>query len=264
MVDKISKDNLSSSNLSSSNRCIKTFSRRVGKSMTQTRKNLITGITVDNALQKIKTKIKKFSNIGQIKIDLEIGFGNGEHLAYLASLKKDEKQPDILLGCEPFLNGVGHLLSLCNQHNLDNIIIFPDAVHKIFDMLKSDGLNLLFSNIFIFFPDPWHKKKHNKRRLVNKEFLQLLYGYLALEGKILFASDDENYAKQVLNITQKLTHPENQNSKCVPSKGRLFSVKGESLDDFKRPFYQNFQSKYEQKAAKVNRQCFYIEMVKND
>ena len=97
---------------------------------------------------------------------LEIGFGGGEHLAAQA-----EAHPSIgFIGCEVFENGIASCLSHIDNASLGNVRIFPKDVRDLLSMLESQSL----SRVFVLFPDPWPKTSHHKRRLIQKEFLDLV------------------------------------------------------------------------------------------
>jgi tRNA (guanine-N7-)-methyltransferase len=110
---------------------------------------------------------------------LEIGFGMGEATAHIAQVRPD----DNFLCCEVHEPGVGALLKRIGEHKLDNIrILQHDAVEVLAHMLPEGSLQ----GIHVFFPDPWHKKKHNKRRLIQAPFLAKLVSRLA-QGAIFIA-----------------------------------------------------------------------------
>ena len=124
---------------------------------------------------------------------LEIGFGMGEATAHIAQVRPD----DNFLCCEVHEPGVGALLKRIGEHKLDNIrILQHDAVEVLAHMLPEGSLQ----GIHVFFPDPWHKKKHNKRRLIQAPFLAKLVNRLAPGGYIHCATDWEPYAQQMLEV----------------------------------------------------------------
>jgi tRNA (guanine-N7-)-methyltransferase len=118
---------------------------------------------------------------------LEIGFGGGEHLAYQA-----ERNPQIgIIGCEPFVNGVASLLGYIEEQQLHNVRIVQDDARLLLEKLPDHSLE----KIFVLFPDPWPKKRHQKRRIVNEETVQQFYRLLKPEGWLILATDIEDYAQ---------------------------------------------------------------------
>ncbi|MGE8546129.1 MAG: tRNA (guanosine(46)-N7)-methyltransferase TrmB [Alcaligenes sp.] len=124
---------------------------------------------------------------------LEIGFGMGETTQKIAQARPG----DNFLGVEVFNAGVGALLKRIDENQISNIrIIQHDAVEVVRDMIRPGTL----AGIHIYFPDPWPKKRHHKRRLVQPPFIQLLVSRLQKGGYIHCATDWENYAEQMLEV----------------------------------------------------------------
>jgi len=124
---------------------------------------------------------------------VEIGFGNGESLAQMAAAN-----PAIdYIGIEVHRPGVGHLLMLAAEQNLTNVRIYcHDAIEILEKRLPDDGV----SGVHLFFPDPWPKKKHHKRRIVQPGFTELLSRKLKRGGYFHAASDWQHYAKHMLAV----------------------------------------------------------------
>ena len=124
---------------------------------------------------------------------LEIGFGMGVATAEIA-----RRLPETdFLAIDVHGPGVGNLLKLIEEQQLSNIrVMRHDAVEVVENMLADGSL----SGIHIFFPDPWHKKRHNKRRLIQPPFVELLASRLKPGGYIHCATDWENYALQMLEV----------------------------------------------------------------
>jgi tRNA (guanine-N7-)-methyltransferase len=124
---------------------------------------------------------------------LEIGFGAGEVIGKLA-----EAHPHVdYLGIEVHRSGVGRLLLHAAHAKLDNLrIVCHDAV----DVLRSSLDDATFEEILIFFPDPWHKKRHHKRRLIDASFMDLLADKLTAGGTIRLATDWQEYAVHMLAV----------------------------------------------------------------
>lgn len=124
---------------------------------------------------------------------LEIGFGMGEATAHIAALMSEKN----FLCCEVHTPGVGALLKRIDEQALSNIrILQHDAVEVIDHMLPLASLD----GIHIFFPDPWHKKKHNKRRLIQSQLIAKLAARLKPGGYLHCATDWQPYAEQILEV----------------------------------------------------------------
>jgi len=124
---------------------------------------------------------------------LEIGFGNGETLATLA-----ERHPDRnFLGVEVHRPGVGHLLLEVEKRGLDNVrVLRHDAVEVLERELPAASL----SGVYLFFPDPWPKRKHHKRRILNSKLVRLLGRVIRPGGLFHAATDWGPYAEQMLEV----------------------------------------------------------------
>lgn len=124
---------------------------------------------------------------------LEIGFGMGEATAHIASVRPDDR----FLCCEVHEPGVGALLKRIGEQQIHNIrILAHDAVEVVDHMLPLESLD----GIHIFFPDPWHKKRHNKRRLIQAPLVSKLVQRLRPGGYLHCATDWEPYAQQMLGV----------------------------------------------------------------
>ena len=124
---------------------------------------------------------------------LEIGFGMGQSLLQMAQQSPEKN----FIGIEVHRPGVGKLLHDMEAVGVDNIHIYcDDAVDVLQQCIPDAGL----VGVQIFFPDPWHKKKHNKRRLIQPEFVQLLRAKLQPHGVLHLATDWQDYAEQMLEV----------------------------------------------------------------
>ncbi len=129
----------------------------------------------------------------QSKKILEIGFGMGDATAKIAQTLPDHD----FLAVEVHTPGIGGLLKLMQEGNIDNIrIIQHDAVEVLQNMLADASLD----GVHIFFPDPWHKKRHHKRRLIQADFIKLLCSKLKVGAYIHVATDWQEYAEWVLEV----------------------------------------------------------------
>jgi tRNA (guanine-N7-)-methyltransferase len=124
---------------------------------------------------------------------LEIGFGMGDSTAAIALAHPENDY----LALEVHTPGVGNLLKLIDAQQIANIrIIQHDAVEVLRDMIEANSLD----GVHIFFPDPWHKARHNKRRLIQAPFIAQLVHRLKPGGYIHVATDWRDYAEQVLSV----------------------------------------------------------------
>ncbi len=131
-------------------------------------------------------------------VNLEIGFGNGDSLAQMARANPAENY----VGIEVHGPGVGHLLHLINEYQLTNVrVMNNDAVHILKTRIPPSSLNRLQ----LYFPDPWHKKRHNKRRIVQPPFVNLAASLLQPQGVFHLATDWEDYALHMVEVMQAST-----------------------------------------------------------
>lgn len=163
---------------------LRTFGRRHGKKLSNRKQWLM-----DNLLPQITPENQDF---GKKTLILEIGFGNGEHLRDLAKNNPDK----IIIGAEPFANGVAALLSAITNESdntlfdeYKNIRIWPDDVR----LLLKNFENIKFNEIWVLHPDPWPKARHEKRRLLNHDFLNLLSKFMTKDSTIIIGTDHWEY-----------------------------------------------------------------------
>jgi tRNA (guanine-N7-)-methyltransferase len=135
-------------------------------------------------------------------ITLEVGFGNGDSLLEMAIQQPNQN----FLGIEVYEAGVGRLINEASKNNLSNLkIIKEDAVEILTNNISDNSL----SCFQLFFPDPWHKKKHHKRRIVQVSFLDLLSKKLKNNGIAHIATDWENYAEHIMDTLESHPHFKN-------------------------------------------------------
>lgn len=166
---------------------------------------------------------------------LEIGFGGGEHLVHQAALN-----PDVaVIGCEPYINGVAMLLGKIRQSGVTNLAIHPGDARDLFDVLQPASI----SKAFLLYPDPWPKKRHHRRRFVTPEHLDPLAQVLAPGAEFRIATDIGDYVRQAL---QELTrHP-------------CFEWEGNRAEDWRRPWDDWTQTRYEAKTLREGRTPHYL------
>ncbi len=171
---------------------------------------------------------------------LEIGFGFGDFLFGQAKTRPNEN----FFGCEPHLNGVVNLLAKLEQEPLSNLKLSKIDIRLLLPGFPPE----FFSEIFILFPDPWPKSKHQKRRLINTEFLDdFIAPRLESKGKLVIATDHDSYKTWIL-------------SQILASK-KFYWTAQEPKD------WQNFppfwiKTKYQRKAEEEGRISIFIELIK--
>ncbi|WP_397541345.1 tRNA (guanine(46)-N(7))-methyltransferase TrmB [Roseovarius salis] len=171
---------------------------------------------------------------GKREIQLEIGFGGGEHLVHQAM-----RNPDVgFIGCEPYINGVAMLLGKIRETGCKNIRVHPGDVRDLFDVLPDNSI----SCAFLLYPDPWPKKRHHRRRFVTAEHLGPLARVLSPGGAFRVATDIPGYVRQTLVE--------------VPAHG--FDWLAERPADWREPWSDWLSTRYEQKALREGRVPHYL------
>jgi tRNA (guanine-N7-)-methyltransferase len=173
-------------------RPIRTFGRTGGRALSLRQQNLL-----DTQLDRwrlpgpIEQGLDPHSLFPRARaVWLEIGFGGGEHLIAQAAA-----HPEIgFIGCEPFVEGVAKALAGIEDHQLANVRLWPDDARLLLDAFTPASIE----RAFILFPDPWPKRRQQKRRLVQPEFVSALRRVLAPGGRVRFATDVASYADEAL------------------------------------------------------------------
>ncbi|MDX1924050.1 MAG: hypothetical protein SFT91_02325 [Rickettsiaceae bacterium] len=168
------------------NQEIKSFARRIGKSLSRYKKNLLDNLLPYYLIAK-EDPLKKAP--GQGKIILEIGIGMSEHFAHQAKINPNH----YFIGAEPYLNGIASCLDLAQKYELHNIGLWPDSVDEIITHIKPNSLDI----VYLLFPDPWLKNKQKKRRFASIARLIKIKNLLRPGGNLIFASDIEEYATDI-------------------------------------------------------------------
>ena len=164
------------------------------------KKKLYFGRVKSRKISKIKQHnfkyFQKKNNINKLnlkkKLILEIGIGMGENLIHLS---KKNTQTNII-GVDPFMNGMVNVSDYSINNNIKNIYLYPFVFQKFLNKFKK----LRFNEIYVLFPDPWPKKRHQKRRLVNSDFLKKIFKILKKNGKFIFSTDNISYFENVKTI----------------------------------------------------------------
>lgn len=184
-------------------RPIRSFVRRSGRLTEGQARALETlwprfGIEVSNTALDFQQLFQR-----QAPVFLEIGFGMGQSLAEMAKQRPEHD----FIGIEVHEPGVGSLLCQIKEHNLENIrVISADAVEVMNSMIIEESLE----GVYLFFPDPWHKKRHHKRRIVQPAFVEKIVKHIKPGGILHMATDWENYAEHMLAVADNCGLLENK------------------------------------------------------
>ncbi len=135
-------------------------------------------------------------------LTVEIGFGCGETLMSLAQNNPEEN----FLGIEVFRPGIARFMARAGEQGLNNVKIFHGDSRKVLVQLLSAGS---CAKLLILFPDPWPKRRHHKRRLVNPDLLPLLTQVLGKGALLYLATDERNYAEYMLGLLNSYRHLQN-------------------------------------------------------
>ncbi|TLU67553.1 tRNA (guanosine(46)-N7)-methyltransferase TrmB [Thalassotalea litorea] len=143
---------------------------------------------------------KEFNNDNPIT--LEIGFGMGKSLVEMAKAAPDRN----FIGIEVHRPGVGACLALAEAEGVSNLKVYEhDAIEILADCIPKQSVD----TVQLFFPDPWHKARHHKRRIVKPEFIESIRQILKMDGVFHMATDWENYAECMLDDMRQAEHFEN-------------------------------------------------------
>jgi tRNA (guanine-N7-)-methyltransferase len=217
------------------------YGRTRGKALKPRQANLMETLFPGVSISFGEGTLDPRSLFGEVKeVWLEVGFGGGEHLAHQA-----ETHPDTgIMGCEPFLNGVAKLVSEIDLRGLSNVRILNDDARFLLERLAPVSLD----RVFILYPDPWPKKRHNKRRFVNPETLGFLAKALKPGGELRFASDIPDYIAWTLAHVSRFNREE----------GETFFWTAESPVDWRTPYEGWRGTRYEAKAIREGRTPCYL------
>lgn len=175
-------------------RFLSSFGRRVGKRLGVAQK-----VVLKNVLPDLSISIAEGEEViprhlfpfAPQEVWMEIGFGGGEFLANQARL-----HPDVgFIGCEPYINGVANLLKLLEGQRPDNVRLWAEDARHLLQHCTAESLH----TVFILFPDPWPKLRHHKRRIVSTAMLEMLYAKLVPGGRLILATDHQDYAAWMLD-----------------------------------------------------------------
>ena len=170
---------------------------------------------------------------------LEIGFGGGEHLLWQA-----RNNPEIgLIGCEPFRDGVVRVLTAIDQEGISNIRLHADDARPLLRCLPPGSIE----RAFILFPDPWPKKRHAKRRLINSDLVGMLARVMKSGAELRIGTDIDDYLKSILLTLHQAADFE-------------WLARGPS--DWRNRPSDWPETRYEAKAVREGRSCAYLRFLR--
>jgi len=166
---------------------------------------------------------------------LEIGFGSGEHLLWQAERHKEIG----FIGCEPFVNGMGSLLGAIEERSIATIRLHDGDARAVLAWLPDRSIG----RIFLLFPDPWPKRRQQKRRLLTTETISAFARTLTPGGELRFASDSGDYAAHALFLVRE---------------SRAFVWTAERAQDWRERPSDWPKTRYERKALSEGRKAIYL------
>ncbi len=187
-----------------------------------------------------RTPLDLEARFGTRPVWLEVGFGGGEHMVHQAA-----QNPDVsIIGCEPYINGVGMLLGKIRKAEVDNVAVYAGDARDMFDVLPEASID----RAFLLYPDPWPKARHHRRRFVTPEHLAPLARVLKPGAIFRVATDIPDYVRQTMQQ--------------VPRHG--FTWMGETPEDWRVCWDDWISTRYEQKALREDRVPHYMTFVRNE
>jgi tRNA (guanine-N7-)-methyltransferase len=210
------------------------YGRSKGKALRKHQTELI-----DELLPRLSLDLSQPAPSFARETHLEIGFGGGEHLIAAAS-----DSPDVdFIGCEPFINGVAKLLARIEERGLTNVRLHQGDAADVLDWLPDDSL----ARVYLFYPDPWPKRRHRKRRFIARENLECLARVMRPGAELRFATDIDDYAAWTL--ARARAHP-------------AFAWRAQRAEDWLAPWPGWTRTKYEAKAMAAGRNPVYLTFVR--
>ena len=180
------------------------------------------------------------------KIILEIGFGNGEHLTGLIKQHKDQNIKAAFIGAEPFINGMTAFLRDVTEESYENdVCVWNDDAIPVVKSLTAHSID----EIYVLNPDPWHKKRHHDRRIINHDNLSLFSKILKPSGKLTMSTDVPDLADWM--VTRAATHDD-------------YEWTANKASDWRIPPKDWIPTRYETKKAKGADKMNYLFFVKNN
>ena len=206
---------------------IRSFGRKGGRPLSGRQQslvdNLLPRLRLPGEASALETPLSLFdAEVSQLW--LEIGFGGGEHVSAQAKANPDAG----IMASEVFIEGIAKCLTDIDEMALRNVRLWDEDARDLVDLLPGACLD----RVFILFPDPWPKKRHQKRRIIQPDFLKALTRVMKPGARLRFATDVRSYADEALTIFMAEDR---------------FSWLAETADDWRKPPADHFRTRYETK-----------------
>jgi tRNA (guanine-N7-)-methyltransferase len=219
-------------------RPLRSYGRRKGKPLSARKERLIAEVLPRLRLDLDAPPPNALGELFSVpvrEVRLEIGFGSGEHLLWQA-----ERNPEVgFIGCEPFVNGMGTLLGAIEDRGIRTVRVHDGDAREVLAWLPDGAI----ARVFILFPDPWPKKRQQKRRLISEKTVAALARVLRRGGELRFASDSGDYAAQTLALMLR---------------SGAFAWTAERASDWRTRAPDWPETRYERKALAEGRKCVYL------
>jgi tRNA (guanine-N7-)-methyltransferase len=221
---------------------LRSFGRRRGRKLsprqTQLMSDLLPRLSFDLE-EPAPERVESLFAVPASEVWLEIGFGGSEHLIWQA-----KRHPDVgLIGCEPFEDGVVKALTAIDEGALGNVRLWADDVRPLLRWLPEASI----SRVFMLFPDPWPKKRHNKRRLFSLDLLHMLARVMKPGAEFRLATDIADYARTSL---------------MAVSQAPVFRWTAAGPQDWREQPADWPQTRYQAKAGREGRHCYFFRFVR--
>lgn len=172
---------------------------------------------------------------------LDIGSGSGENAIFLSNKNSNA----MIIACDIFEDGNVNLSNKIFNQKIDNIYLYKGNVLELLDRLEHKDF---FNEIWILFPDPWPKKRHHKRRLINNNFIKLIHYFMSDSGKLMIASDSCSYIVSIINTIYNCQN--------------IFKWENQSFYGWNYDMQDLPKTKFNIKALKSNRNSMFFELSK--
>jgi tRNA (guanine-N7-)-methyltransferase len=218
---------------------LRSFGRRRGRKLSPTQARLLADVLPVHTIDLGRPAPSPLTDLFKpalYAVWLEIGFGGAEHL-----IAQAKANPTVgLIGCEPFEEGVIKALGGIEAHGLDNVRVHPDDARDVLRWLPEASID----RAFVLFPDPWPKKKHQKRRLVNRQTLAALARVMKPGAELRIGTDIGDYVRSMMIE--------------IAAEGS-FAWLAARPDDWRVRPADWPETRYEQKAHREGRRCHYFQ-----